>query len=413
MNRLRALYIQYHPMIWILMGGTVFARAASFMSYPFLAIYLSRVSSLEPWLIGLILGIGALAGTVGGFIGGNLSDRFGRMIVMVVTLFVWAGVYVGFSLAKGVWVFLILNLLNGLCRSFFEPTSQALMADLTPKEKRMRVFGIRYMAINIGAAVGPLLGAWLAMISGSLTFFITGMAYLIYGVLLVMVTSRYKEDLSPKSKVERVRFLEVIGVMRRDVALGWFIIGGLISNIGYSQMQSNLPLYVEQLFGSESKLYSILLAINALTVIVFQAVITRRAEKRPLLSNMIIGSLLFSVGLLLFAGGQVMGLLYIGIFVFTVGEILLFLSSSLFVDGLAKTGMRGSYFGASGFQALGFFIGPSLGGWFLSQWGGGWAFVMLAVISGSGIFFYWKGQRAFMKRKEKVVPPIKEKVQAF
>ncbi len=149
MTRLQSLYREYHPLVWVLVGGTVFARAASFMSLPFLAIYLSQTTGMSSILIGLIVGLGPLAGTFGGFIGGYLSDRFGRQVVMLSTLFVWAGVFLGFALAEEVVVFMVLNLLNGLCRSFFEATSQALMADLTPPEKRMRVFSIRYLAINV------------------------------------------------------------------------------------------------------------------------------------------------------------------------------------------------------------------------------------------------------------------------
>jgi len=96
MNRIVDTIRPYHPLVWVVVGGTVFARTAYFMSMPFLALYLSGTSGLDPFLTG-----------------------------------------------------------NGLCRSFFEPISQALLADVTPSEKRMRVFGFRYMAINVGAPSAP------------------------------------------------------------------------------------------------------------------------------------------------------------------------------------------------------------------------------------------------------------------
>lgn len=30
----------FHPLVWIILGGTIFTRVASFMAMPFLAIYL-------------------------------------------------------------------------------------------------------------------------------------------------------------------------------------------------------------------------------------------------------------------------------------------------------------------------------------------------------------------------------------
>jgi MFS family permease len=123
--------LAYHPIVRILLLGTILARAASSMSLPFLAIYLTVHSHLSASEVGLIIGMGALASTIGGFFGGALSDRFGRKLIMLVALYTWGFVFIGFGYAANAWLFLVLNLLNGLCRSFFEPVSQALMADLT------------------------------------------------------------------------------------------------------------------------------------------------------------------------------------------------------------------------------------------------------------------------------------------
>ena len=165
----------FHPVVWTLLIGTVFARGASFMAVPFLALYLSNTHGIHPILIGITIGLSPLTGTLGGFIGGYFSDRYGRKKVMLWTIFVWGLVYFGFSQASHIGTFMVLNALNGLCRSFFEPSSQALMADLTSVDKRKRVFSLRYTAINIGASLGPLLGVYVAPFSTSLPFLLTSM----------------------------------------------------------------------------------------------------------------------------------------------------------------------------------------------------------------------------------------------
>ena len=113
----------FHPVVWTLLLGTIFARGASFMAIPFLALYLASTEGIHPVLIGVTIGLAPLTGTIGGFIGGYFSDRFGRKKVMLGTIFVWALVYIGFSQASHIGVFMALNALNGLCRSFFEPSS--------------------------------------------------------------------------------------------------------------------------------------------------------------------------------------------------------------------------------------------------------------------------------------------------
>ncbi|WP_246258618.1 MDR family MFS transporter [Kroppenstedtia pulmonis] len=402
MTRLRLLLQEYHPLVWVLVGGTVFARAAAFMSLPFLAVYLSRTTGMNPVLIGLTVGLGPLAGTFGGFVGGYLSDRFGRKVVMLSTLFVWAGVFFGFALAEEVAVFMALNLLNGLCRSFFEPTSQALMADITPPDKRMRVFSIRYLAINVGAAVGPLVGAYLAIVSAGLTFLITGAVYLLYGMVLLVMMKRLGREIGSTPPKERVRLMDALQVVRKDTALGFFILAGILEHIGYSQVESSLPLHLKELFGGENVLYPFLLALNAGTVILFQIVITRWSEKRSILSNMILGSLMFALGLICWGIGGHWGWFVTGMIILTIGEILIFPTSSLFIDRLAPEGMRGTYFGASGFRSIGFFIGPFLGGWLLDVIGGSSLYFLLAGVVACSIVFYWLGQRSYREIRGKV-----------
>jgi MFS family permease len=77
--------------------------------------------------------------------------------------------------------------------------------------------------------------------------------------------------------------------------------------------------------------------------------------------------------------------------VLTIGEILVFPAGSVLLDQLAPEGMRGTYFGASGFRSLGHFIGPWFGGWLLQGWGGQVLFVTIAGIVMASTLLYYKG----------------------
>lgn len=121
-------------------------------------------------MTGAIIGTSALVGVFASFIGGNLSDRFGRNMILIWSMIVWVFVFIGFSLADHVLSFFLLNALNGLCRSFFEPTSRALLSDLTKPEYRLLVYNLRYGAINVGVAIGPLVGLQIGSAKSTIPF---------------------------------------------------------------------------------------------------------------------------------------------------------------------------------------------------------------------------------------------------
>ncbi|WP_249310412.1 MFS transporter [Bacillus sp. FJAT-49736] len=386
----------FHPIVWTLLGGTVFARGASFMAMPFLALYLSHSEGIHPVIIGIIVGIGPLSGTVGGFIGGHLSDRFGRKVIMLSAVFIWACVFIGFSFARDPLAFFLLNALNGICRSFFEPTSQALMADLTEPEKRLRVFSLRYTAINIGAAIGPLLGAYFGVVSSTITFLITGSFYLMYGTLLAILLGKYKVKLN--QQVKKVSTMKAaFNIIKLDSSLRYFIIGGILVNIGYSQIDSSLPQHLGGIVENGAILFSLLLSINAVTVVLLQIPLSHLVEKWRVLHVMMLGSFFFVLGFLIMGFVDSWIGFIVSMVVLTIGEIFLFPSTSVFIDQIAKEELRGTYFGAAQFRSIGNSVGPVMGGWILKQWNGHWLFWIMASVVTVSIYFFLAGSKRQVK----------------
>ncbi|KIL39806.1 membrane protein [Gordoniibacillus kamchatkensis] len=387
-----------HPIVLSLLFGTVLARAASSMSLPFLAIYLAKTTQMSPTLIGVVAGAGPLAGTLGGFFGGALSDRFGRRVIMLAALFGWAGVFVGFSLAKLPLVFLLLSAVNGLCRSFYEPVSQALMADLTPKEQRFRVFSMRYLAINIGVAVGPLLGAFFGLKSSALPFLLTGLVYFVYAVSLYVLLLAFGIKRIEGEAKSNVTIGSAWHVIRRDGALRCYLGGSMIGAIGYSQMTVTLSQYVEGRFAAGAMLFAVLMTVNAITVILLQVPLVRWAERRrsPLIA-IAAGNVMFALGDIGFAVSGSPAAMIVSMAVFTLGEILNYPSANMLIDRIAPEGMRGTYYGAQTFGSLGQFVGPWLGGMLLTAIGGGPMFMIMAAVTLSATSLYWKGSRISME----------------
>jgi MFS family permease len=397
MKKLKNYYQQFHPIVWVLLSGTVLARGSAFATLPFLAIYLSRNLDLHPVLIGLTIGISPLSGVIGGFLGGHLSDRFGRMPIMIGSLLSMSLVYFGFMLAETPGWFILLNALNGLSGSFFEPTGQALIADLTEKSKRMRAFSLRYTAINIGASVGPLLGAYLAVVSAKSAFMVTGIMYFIYVLILVMMMKKYNLGNPVSEAASKVTIANSLKIIGKDKALRFLVLGTIIINFGYSQMESNLPQHLESSIANGVFVYSVMLSINAVMVVLLQMPISYFAERFKTMQVMMAGAVFLSVGMLTFGfvTGWYTGI--VAIFFVTIGEILIFPSSSYLVDKLATDELRGTYFGAAQFRKIGHVIGPIVGGFLLKEAGATVLFTVIAIAVLGSILFFVQGNKVFVK----------------
>ncbi|MCY8605298.1 MFS transporter, partial [Bacillus sonorensis] len=169
-----------HPLSWTIIVGTIFGRMGTTMSIPFLAIYLTQVKGASAAFAGAVIAASSLIGIAASFYGGYLSDRFGRKKIMLLSIFGWVLVFAGFALADRVWTFFLMNALNGLCRALFEPTSRALLSDVSKPETRLFVFNLRYTAINLGVVFGPLLGLYLGSSKTTLPFVIAAFSTMIF-----------------------------------------------------------------------------------------------------------------------------------------------------------------------------------------------------------------------------------------
>lgn len=409
MGRIKSWVQEFHPIVWSLVIGTVFVRAASSMSMPFLFLYLSNNTDMDLAMIGLTIGAGALAGTAGGFIAGTLSDRIGRRRVMLASLYVWTLVFVGFALSKNPLLLLVLNMAGGLCRSFYEPVSQALMADVTPQEKRFRVFGLRYTAINVGVAVGPICGAVLAETSVALPFLITAAVYLMYVISLQGLLNRFGIKQIEGQKKEHVTFARAFQVVVHDKAFRFYIIAGVLGAIGYSQMSTTLSKFVEMTVANGTMLFAALMSVNAIVVVLFQMPLTTWAEKRTPLTAIVVGNVMYAIGDIGFAFADSWPMFAIAMVLFTFGEILTFTSGDVMIDRMAPEAMRGSYYGAKGFSSLGQFVGPWMGGMLLAAYSGTVLFLVVAATSMISSLFYWAGQRAFLASRAAAVGSLPNK----
>jgi MFS family permease len=397
-NMLATYLKAHHPMVHLIMLGTVLISLTNSMSIVFLPIYLISTTSLDPVMVGIIVGAGALTATIGGFLGGTLSDFVGRNRLLLISLLVMSLVFWGFLFLHNPIFLFLLNILRGLFSSFFTTISKALLADLTPKDLRFRVFSNRYLAGNIGFSIGPIIGTFFGIAGNSFAFTFSAFIYLVYFLAMAIIIKSY--HIIGNNVEERVSFSQAWKVFRKDKVLLLFIIGSVLLTTVHGEMSVTLSQYLEKNITDGIKLFGYLMSLNGMIVITTQVLITRWSERYSLFGRIVIGSLLFAAGEIGFAFSNGWFGFVISMIIFTFGEILIIPSEYAQIDEITPNGMRGMYYGAQGFSEIGNFIGPWFGGVLLVSFGGEVMFLTMATFSLVSIAFYGYGRKLNQRNKQ-------------
>ncbi|MGP4079643.1 MDR family MFS transporter [Pseudalkalibacillus sp. R45] len=385
--------------VWIRFIGESINGIAFMMLLPFLALYLKdRVDHI--WEVGIVMGVSPLASVIGTMIGGRLADIYGRKPLMVGSMAGNAVVMLGFVWLDDFWSFVILSLFLGFFNSLFHPAASAMVADVTSPEKRTEAFGLLRMGHNIGAAIGPLLGASVVIFSKAVIFMISAASMFFYAAIVLIWI---KESLPKKEKSQNTTKEEQKGgdfpspfqVILRDKLLFVFIITGVVISMSFTQTEGMLPLHFDQTLPNLTDAqnpYTYMLAFNGLLVVLFQFPISRWAGNRAIGRVMLYGCILFGFGLLsvgwlpqafhaLNTNYLIVMVVFLAIYgIYTLGEMLMSPVQMTFVANLAPEHLRGTYMGAAGLQwILGGVAGPLIGGILLEYKLGNLMFTILGI----------------------------------
>ncbi len=162
-------------------------------------------------------------------------------------------------------------------------------------------------------------------------------------------------------------FLYTLRTLRSDRTLILFASGSLLSTI----VHGRYTLYLSQFLlvaykpAEALKIPSALLACNAITVILMPYQIGRFLKRERLRYWILLGTVLFIAGLIGFSQADSLLTWCLAMFVFTLGEMIIYPSEYLFIDTIAPDALRGSYYGAQNLAAFGGAMSPVICGYLL------------------------------------------------
>lgn len=122
---------------------------------------ISRSLEVSTVLSKNLIAIYLLGYALGNFLGGVLSEAWGRKKLLTMSLFAFALVSLLPALIANAHVLLAVRLLQGLGLGAYAAIGRATLSDILPVERLMRTAPLLAMTWGIGPIIGPVIGAYL------------------------------------------------------------------------------------------------------------------------------------------------------------------------------------------------------------------------------------------------------------
>ena len=288
-------------------------------------------------------GLGSVCGS---FLGGVLTDKVGFFKVMYLSLLTSSICFVAMKEMKTFWPLCIGIFVLAVIYELFRPANLTAIEAYSKKENLTRSLGLVRLAVNLGYAVGPFMGGYVASKLGyDFLFIFNGIALSTGGTVffLLFKNKKHRATTAPISKKEKA----ALQMPWKDIKYLTYILLFTLTIIVFMQLLYTAPLFFKTEYGFDEELVGKVMALNGLVIAMFEMPLLYSIEnKYKPVTLIVIGSIFFGLGYLVFSFvslPMLAALLYT--LMMTFGEMLSFPFSNHHALSFTNDHNRGKYMG--------------------------------------------------------------------
>ncbi|NET50110.1 MAG: MFS transporter [Merismopedia sp. SIO2A8] len=389
--------------VWLLSAGRLLSQIGNGFTLVYAPIFFANQVGLSATAVGIGIGAGSIAGIIGRFLGGTGADdpQWGRRRILLWSAAISALADGVLAIAFNFPTFLLGNIVMGFGIGLYWPATEAMVADLTTDQQRNEAFALVRWADQVGLSLGIILGGVLLELTGMYRalFVIDGITYLAFFGLLYGAIAETLPD-----RLSRPPIWTGWGIALRDSRLQIYIIINSLLTLYLAQIQSTLPLYftkfvrtapsapdvaipmvswinvqsstsgiVPHQVGFSTALIGLIFTWNVVLTALLQLPVARLLNRLSRTHALSLSALAWGLG---FCGIFLTGMATTGVVwwaglslgIMAIATVIYLPSASAYVVDMAPESLRGIYLSLNAqCWAIGYFLGPSLGGWVLDQ----------------------------------------------
>ena len=299
---------------------------------------------------------------------GALSDRFGRKIILISSLFGSAIGYYLFGFGGALWILFLGRIIEGLTGGEISAIL-AYFADLTPIESRTKSFGWISATVGIGTAAGPLIGGFLAQYGLAIPLYVASFLSLsnaVYGYFF-MPESLTKRERTRNLSLQQINPFKQLQLVFTFRSVKWLLITGFLIWLPNGSFQAIFAQFSIDTFHLSPIIigftFSLIGIMDIFAQLLIMPILLKFWRENQIITMGIISEMIGYSVLILSAFYGSIPCFIIGMVFFGLGDAIFSPSYNGLISTYASKEDQGKIQGASqSIQALARVIGPMIGG---------------------------------------------------
>lgn len=299
---------------------------------------------------------------------GALSDRFGRKIILISSLFGSAIGYYLFGFGGALWILFLGRIIEGLTGGEISAIL-AYFADLTPIESRTKYFGWISATVGIGTAAGPLIGGFLAQYGPAIPLYVASFLSLsnaVYGYFF-MPESLTKRERTRNLSLQQINPFKQLQLVFTFRSVKWLLITGFLIWLPNGSFQAIFAQFSIDTFHLSPIIigftFSLIGIMDIFAQLLIMPILLKFWRENQIITMGITSEMIGYSVIILSAFYGSIPCFIIGMVFFGLGDAIFCPSYNGLISTYASKEDQGKIQGASqSIQALARVIGPMIGG---------------------------------------------------
>jgi POT family proton-dependent oligopeptide transporter len=357
----------FPAVFWIANTIEVLERFAYYGIYMGFGIYMTHLGFSRSEL-GVVQSLFLMISYVVPVFSGTFADRFGFKKVLIVSYLAYLPSILLLLITESFTGIALTMLSIGLAAGIFKPLISGTVRAVTDGSNKTLGFGIFYAMVNVGASFGPIVAGKLRAISWNHAFMAAAIGI---GLMLVITIFFYKEPpRQNEGESLRKKFKDMYVALSDMKFLIFLLLLGIFFWLPFWAFFNLVPMYVDNyvdtaalytmlaglfgagfagIFSSEGKVLGETISHTGYIIMIFQVFVSRIFEKRSAIPSFLFGLFMAAIGLVLlvFAKISLPALVFLGIAMFAVGEMISSPRIQEYITWIAPKEKAGLYMGTN------------------------------------------------------------------